>query len=449
MIKFLSMILLLTSLSAVSAEKYVYGEGRFWAEDGDSLVFVKNQLLYTAFINVISKELETMGLDPEIFWQKYNDKFEVTFKGTQEKLIAKYKIEKKPTEAQKNKYKKSLRSLKLKKKRKFMSLGSIIRSFAIKKMSRSAVNHQSRFLSLEAKVNRISLNKLFYKMMREKQNSNYTNLYVIFEYELRDTNWSDIGVDGESIFTEEVNSHWVKWFDANKPDNIEKVIFLNKDAQSEVKEHLRLGEADIVLHGNTILKSSLLLTNKIVLRKENIESNFKEFKFHYSGGQVLIDLATNRAVLENDISHRYKSYFDVAEDKLSSAIANYVYRLPLDNFSQVRRKIQKMLVPKMSKKIFLSGFRSIGQVMKFKKYLQDFGAKLRIRTRLSSFGREKSEVVVFYQGDDTILMNFLVELKKKSKTSEVEFDFIDPAQPFQIKFVKKEKPELERVQTEV
>ena len=406
--------------------------------EDDSLVFIKNQLLYTAFVNIISKELESMGVNAEEFWQKYNTKFEKeSFESTQEKLKKKYKIDGKPTAAQKTAYSKSLRSLKLKKKERFMKLGSVIRSFAIKKMSASAVNPQSRFMSVEAKVNRVALNKLFYRIIREKQTASYEKLYMMFEYELRQTNWSDIGVEGESSFTDEVNKFWLKWFRANKPQNVGEIVLLNDNNIVEVKEHLKLGDEDIHLHANSTLKNSLLLINKIIINKEKIESNFNEFNFNYSGGLVLIDLATNRPILDRDIPARVKHYFDVPKEKLSSAIANYVYRLPLDSFSSIKKKVTGSQMAKMSKKIELTGFESISQVMAFKKYIQDYGAKLRIGTQLSSFNREKSEVVVFYQGDDTILMNFLTELKSKSKNSEVHFDFIDPAQPFQIKFVKR------------
>lgn len=451
--KLLAGLLLLVSFTSFSAGKYIYGEGRFWASEDDSLVFIKNQLLYTAFVSIITKELENMGVNPEEFWQKYNTKFEESFESTQEKLKKKYKIDEKPTAAQKVAYTKSLRSLKLKKKEKFMKLGSVIRSFAIKKMSRSAVNPQSRFMSVEAKVNRVALNKLFYRIIREKQTANYEKLYVMFEYELRQTNWSDVGVEAESSFTDEVNRFWMKWFQDNKPENVGEVVLLNDSNITEIKEHLKLSYEDIHLHGNSTLKSSLLLINKIVLHKEKIESNFNEFNFNYSGGLVLIDLATNRPILDSDIPRRVKHYFDVPKEKLSSAIANYVYRLPLDIFSSIKKKVTDAQMAKMSKKIELTEFESISQVMAFKKYLQDFGAKLRIGTELSSFNREKSEVVVFYQGDDTILMNFLTELKTKSKDSEVHFDFIDPAQPFQIKFVKKaveiKEGEAEDQQSEV
>lgn len=435
--KLIAVVLMLLSLNSISAGRYIYGEGRFWADEEDNLVFIKNQLLFNAYINVITKELENMGLDQESFWQKFNTKFEEKFTADQENLKKKYKIEENATAAQKAAYTKALRKLKLEKKRLYMNLGGIIESFAIKKMSKSAVNPQSRFLSLEAKVNKIALNKLFYRLMREKQTSKYEKLFVMLEYELRQTNWTDLGVEGEISFTDELAKAWLKWLNDNKPENIGEIVLVDDSILSDIKDHLRLNKEDIQLHGSNVMKNSLLLINKINMKKEGSEGDENDFKFHYSGGVVLMDLATNRAIFENDIAKREKQYDHVAKDKLSSAIATYVYRLSLDNFSQLNKRVVASSGIKVSKKLTITKFDNISQVVAFKKYLQDFGAKLRIGAELSSFDKEKSEVVVFYQGDDTILMNFLAELKMKSEKSDVQFDFIDPAQPFHIKFIKK------------
>jgi hypothetical protein len=72
---FTVLLTLFLSLS-LSAATFVDGEGHFFAKDSDSLSFVKKQLLSSAFRNVMTKELDAMGLDSKLFWQQYDKKFE-------------------------------------------------------------------------------------------------------------------------------------------------------------------------------------------------------------------------------------------------------------------------------------------------------------------------------------------------------------------------------------
>ena len=91
MVKYLVVFCLLLSLN-IQAEEYVLGEGRFNATDDDSLGFVKKQVIHQGFLDVISKELETMGLNKDLFWQKYDEKSKNSFASVELSLKEKYKI---------------------------------------------------------------------------------------------------------------------------------------------------------------------------------------------------------------------------------------------------------------------------------------------------------------------------------------------------------------------
>ena len=69
MFKVLTAIILIMALGIAESStrsRYVFGEGRFYAYDDDSLSFVKNQLLSNAFRNVITKEMKSIGLDADL-----------------------------------------------------------------------------------------------------------------------------------------------------------------------------------------------------------------------------------------------------------------------------------------------------------------------------------------------------------------------------------------------
>lgn len=439
----ISLLILAFSLNTFAANKYISGEGRFWAEEDDSLIFIKEQLVHNAFVSVITKELERLGLDVEMFWLKHNENFTDKFEPIKEKLIIKYGLnnpEKEATTKQKEKFKKAIRKIKLNRKRKYSKFSKIIQSFAIKKMSRSMQHSQSRFLSLEAKINRIALNKIYYKLIREVKTKVFKNLFLSFEYNLHGATWSDLNVDNEKTFTSEVNSHWLKWIEKEKNANVESVHWLKDGEENELKKHLAFKYEDIDFNIKKEFKDSIALIAKIDIIKGSENKTFKEYNFSYSVGFVLIDLETNFVLKSFDSKKIKKVFRGVDELKLSSVVANYLYRLPLDSFKDSLNFVKDTLIANKIKILKLRQFKNIDEVLKFTKQLEVNGIKLGLKTKLERFSRERSDLVVFYQGDDTILSKFLMELKSKKDNLEIPFDFIDPAKPFEIviKSVKEE-----------
>ena len=80
---------------------FIRGDGRFYAMEDDSLAFVKKQLLFNAFKDIISKELKNEGLSPNVFWEKFEEKFDESFEPVQESLTLKYGIEEEDVSAKK------------------------------------------------------------------------------------------------------------------------------------------------------------------------------------------------------------------------------------------------------------------------------------------------------------------------------------------------------------
>ena len=99
---------LLFLAQALWAGSYVAGEGHFSSKEGDSLSFIKSQLLYNAFRDVISKELKSMKLDDRKFWRNYEEKFSQQFEPTA-KALKKSFSNKKNRKSKKTTYKSSLR----------------------------------------------------------------------------------------------------------------------------------------------------------------------------------------------------------------------------------------------------------------------------------------------------------------------------------------------------
>ena len=144
---------------AAASLSHVEGEGRFYSNDGDSIAFVKKQLLYQAYRDIFSKELQAMNLDHELFWKKYDGKFEEYFNPIHEGLKTKYKISKN-YKGNNPSFEVALRRKRLVLKSKFGRLNRAIRSYSEKKMSRSTQMPNSRYINVTAKVSRKVLNNI-------------------------------------------------------------------------------------------------------------------------------------------------------------------------------------------------------------------------------------------------------------------------------------------------
>jgi hypothetical protein len=102
-------------------------------------------------------------------------------------------------------------------------------------------------------------------------------------------------------------------------------------------------------------------------------------------------------------------------------------------------KIRESSIQYNLKKLTIAGTSNILDIIDFQKYLADQSVKLRLKSQLFSLNKDKTDLVVFYQGDDTILSSHLTDLKQKSKNDGFEFVFIKQSSPFDIKLMPRLK----------
>lgn len=438
---FILLILMTFSFHLVAADRYINAEGRFWAKDDDNLVFVKNQLLYNAFVEVISKELKAANLDAESFWQKYDQKFNESFKSTEEKLAKKYGLtgdeaNQDISQPKKEEYLQELRRVKLEKKRNYGSIQKLIRSFAIKKMSRSPQYPQSRFISIEAKVDKVSLNKVYYRFMREKQNVSFESMYLYFDYNLKDASWSDLGVDSKATFVNVVNDSWEKWFQDNRPSNVKDVYLLSEAESKELDRHFSIAKDLLGAQVNSKFRDSIALIVRINISKKSGRADLKTTVFGYDIGLALYDLSTNTILDKADINGGEKTYGAEVSSDLSNLIANYLYRVPLSEFGQLAKKVADVQPPSQIRKISLSSFKNMEQVFRFGDFLEENGVKLRLKTELGEFSANESTLIVYFNGDETNLINYINSIKSQLNNTDMSFDIPDANNPLGLSFVK-------------
>jgi hypothetical protein len=428
------LILGLLSLSVNAASDFVKGEGRFYASSSDSLTFIKAQVIHKGFLDVISKELETMGLSKEVFWKKIDEKFESSFASVEAGLKNKYSIDSKDGKADRAGYNKDLRSKKLVAKKNFANLKRVIQSYSIKRYTRSQQDPNARYVKLQAKVNKTLLREIYYAYTRGKKSSDYGSLFLDVEYNLVDADYTDLGVEQREDFTSVVNDNWLKWFSENKPGNIANIQILSQDKKEKLDEYFKLPYEQMITDIPEMFVNSLYLKIEIVIEKVSSNPKLKEYSYIFSGGGYLLDLQSNNIISSMTFDKEEKKYRKLSFDKLSTVLANYVYRMPFGNFEKLKRKIKTIPPINSIHRISLFDFSNMDAVDEFLELLKGRGIKYSLNARLESIGTNRAEIVVFMDGEMSDLKTLLTELQ--AAKSDLKFDFIDTDNTLGVKFIK-------------
>ncbi len=435
---------------AFAKDTSVKGEGNFWAESGDSLSFIKQQLQHQGFKDVISKELTNMGFNSDEFWEKYEEKFkEDKLTAIKEALDKKFGIwmdpeaenaqelePKKLNKDQQKDYDSKLRLQTLLAKRNFGNINRVIRSFSVKKISRSPQNPESRYISLEAKVDRVYLSKIYYEFMREQKTAMVSKLYLYTDFNLENTSWFDLGVKVKSDFSTAVDDSWKKWLEDNKIEGIQTIQILDSSDKKDMAKHFNMPYEKLTQEVQDKFKDALVLRVNLNIEKTAHQELFKEYAFDFKGDLVLLDLSTNKVLYKDSLEKQNKVYRDIPYEDLRNAVANFVYRIPLGKFTNMKKYVAKVSKVDSVQTVKIENFQNIDEVFSFIDLLKNKGIKLRIIPVLRAFSSNSAEVVVFYQGGNTTLEKFITGLKNFTGSQEFDFEFF-PEQNYRVKLLRK------------
>jgi hypothetical protein len=178
---------------------------------------------------------------------------------------------------------------------------------------------------------------------------------------------------------------------------------------------------------------------------DQVAVDARDLVIKYKLAIVLYDLSTNSVVSKSDFTISEKSYPQDVKNQMSNLVVNFLYRIPLDDFSKLMSRIRDSSLQHNLQKLSISGHGNVSDVLAFQKYLSDQSIKLRLKSQIFSINQDKTELVVFYQGNDTILAGHLTDLKEKSKNDGFEFKFLNNSGPFDIKLM----PRLKRANNEL
>lgn len=421
----------------------VTGEGRFYAQDEDSLAFVKQQLIHLAFKDAITKEMDAMGLDSSLFWDRYEARFEESFKPILEGLQKKYDVgSEKQSWKQKNSYRTLEREKRLKARRKFGNLGQVISAYSIKKMSRSPQYPKSRFLQLSAKVDKRLLTRLYKSFLKDDQGAGLQKIYISTDFSIEGGNWSVLGIDLEDEFADPIQKYWRLWVIKQLNLDPDMVEVTDKSEETRLENSMRAadtlmaqtlgdeasGESEIAIG-----KKAIWLKFKVKIEWSEENTLLKKRQVKASVDMVAFNLTNNDPFFFQEIDSPAQTFYFSDPEKYSSSVASMVYRLPLPELAKFIRSSKSLAYDSRFKPVTIMGVSSISELFSLREFLQKKLVRFDGILDFKSYTLDDSKFFLQYRGVETDLKDAIMRLQGEALENGKKLIFPNKDNPFYIK----------------
>lgn len=401
---------------------FIKEEGSFISMEGDSGLFIKEQLIHNAFEKVITTELKNMGLDQESFWESFRERFDIEAKKIEEKLGKQFNITDQSEPERLDSYKKTLREKTLSARKKFGNIERVITSYSVNEVSKSQENPDLKFISLQAKVDRKELRKLYFNYSSKLSKQKYDTLYLLPIIHVEKFSYLEIGVDKEQDFTNAIISNWLIWLKNNKPSYVDKVEVLTGSILNHYENSNLAPE----------LSNSLVLKLELNIIKKSFEPTLKEYTLVYSGNSYLHDIGTNKFLTSANFQPREEFYYGVELSSLPSKVANSAYRLPFAEFQKVVNSIKGGHPNLVTESLVLTSFKNLDQVLALMEQVENRGLKYSMSSKLKKINKDEFLVEVSFEGDKKDLISLLNSFK--SGKNSFFYEVLDSGSDIKVKY---------------
>lgn len=421
-IKFFIIISLFCNLVIASeTDLNIEGEGRFISEEGDSLPFIKEQLLFNSFKDVITKYLKKQDLNSDLFWEKHGQRFENFFKPIEKELRDNYSVIEPKTAESLNKLEKEIRIKKLERKAQYGMLNRVIKSYSINSMTRAPEMPKARYINVTAQVDSNLLNQIYFDYVSPKKLVKGLNLYLLPLFSLSNISWSDIGVGTVKDFSSVVSDHWKKYLENGLKEQIKEITLLDEDSQSDLKgvfeaKQRNKGFLELAELGSgnfSKLEDGFLLLIKIKMRKVSEKILLKKNQIEFDLNYTLVDMRNNKIIDFSEIPKRQSSFSTDNLSQLSSSIATAVYRMPLDDFSKIKRDITYNLKNSNIVHLKLTNIKTVEDLLNLQETLNSKGVPFQLVSKIVTLRANEGILEFEFNGNQDQVDQFLKGIEKE------------------------------------
>ncbi len=411
----------------------VIGEGRFTPGEGDQLSFIREQLLASAFRDVLTKEMNKLGLESTSFWQHYNQKFDQFFEPTRKKLKEQYGIQpgQKISASKRKKYEQVLRLKHRNLKRNYGNIGRAIGQYSIKKLSRSPTLPHTRSISIQAKVNRNILHQIYLNFTAEAKESNINTLYLTVNFKIENMSWNDMGDALEPTFTTAILERWKKnILESTKSQKlqIQNVIMADKDTHSTLERYIQASSETL----DPQYTASLWAKFHFTVERTKEEALFQKREYKIRGDFALINLSNQKIILHQDFSPVKKTYHTASADNLRGQLSGLISGIPLNILKKLPPALKAL--PSRKSKILLSvsPYRNIRDVLTLMRVLGERGIAHQVSPQLQNYSKIGANILLEYSGDPQKVKSLLSSLNNRHISRHLLVKIHNPQNPFKI-----------------
>lgn len=421
-IRFFILISIFCNLAIAGESDFsIEGEGRFISEEGDSLPFIKEQLLFDSFKDVFTKYLKKQGLNSDLFWERHSQRFEAFFKPLEKEIRENFtSTETKPGESS-NKLEKEIRTKKLERRAHFGILNRGIKSYSINSMTRAPNMPNARYINITANVDSNLINQIYFEYVSPKKMIKGLNLYVMPLFSLSNMSWSDAGVGTVKDFSVVVSDHWKKYLENGLKENINEITLLDEESQDDLKSVFEAKQrskgffelADLGTGNFSKLEDGFLLLIKVKMRKISEKILLKKSTIEFNLNYALVDMRNNKIIDFFDIPKKQSTFSTENLSQLSSAIATSVYRIPLEEFNKIKRDITYNLKNLNIVYLKLSNIKTVEDLLNLQETLNSKGVPFQLVSKIHMLKANEGILEFEFNGTQAQVEQFLKGIEKQ------------------------------------
>jgi hypothetical protein len=446
------------------------------ASEGSSRIYIKDQLLYKAMEQIVSKAQKSLVDNTEIYWNKLYLNFEEKFHPEKEEMEKNfYRKFPNPNLIQKKAFYEKLRRKKFYLFKKYAGFQKLIKSYSIKKFKNSSEKPNQYIMVVYGRINSERLlRKNYFSVIREKVEFKVNKLYIYTNINLHGASWSDLSFESGKEIEKYINQSWKSWFSQNlnfisskSIDNIEADRVILSDDQMNLKfnEHFSLSfeflsslndsfrfkninkayevnssdgqvanqvsaeNLNLILTKDYPLDfyNSIWLSINCNLYVDKIEPEIdgRSMKFEVKG--TFVDLKSNEIIDAFSSKSDVIKYYFLKDNTFRNTVQSFIYRMPLEKFNKFKNILKKESLNSKKIKLNVSNIEGFNEIDMLKGLISRKGFKLQIRSQIKNYGIGKAVFILDYFGREEDLKSLLVSLKgEKLKTNKViSFQSID------------------------
>jgi len=365
-------------------------------------------LLHNATLEAIKQYSTELGIDYKALNEKLLSKFNAYFEAYKlRKLSDKFGKNADLTDEQKKTFLEGLESHKEIEFVQFAKLGSLVDTFAFKDLAREAEEWKA---TVVLNLNRPKVER-YYARLTNPDSKTYSKIFILPEINLIGMNWTDLGVDKSSTFTNVLMNSWSKWLVSNQPSNVEEIVECNDQCLLEYARWQQIPQEEGMQVSEEVL-NGLWLRVSFNLRKLSYVQDINEWQFEWDGSVVLIDANTKKIISSYTMLPETKTWRGLEQKTLNSALASSLYRSPLDPLNKITKKVQDF--PRLNRlsRLVIQGHKHLGDVLNLMDLLRKEGSKLNFEVQIDVFNQKEAQLLCFYQGEEKSFTDLLSQVKE-------------------------------------